>query len=91
MEYIRNSTRTLMIAALMLVIMLSSSTFANAAGCSDWYRISTGTAYCTSQQCPGGLHRKLRDDTYEKKCVRDNGSIYYQTKIENVYVNCSCT
>ena len=28
---------------------------------------------------------------YKRTCVRANGTLYYNQKYKNVYVNCSCT
>ena len=33
----------------------------------------------------------LRQDLYQQTCVRANGTLYYNQKYKNVYVNCSCT
>lgn len=88
MKIIRKKFFVMLLSAMLL---LGISSNVQAAGCSDYKRISTGTAKCTNNLCPGGFKRKERQDLYQQTCVRANGTLYYNQKYKNVYVNCSCT
>ncbi|MBC2576035.1 hypothetical protein [Peptostreptococcus canis] len=77
-----------LVMALVVISVLSFGDI-NAVGCSAWQRISTGKPYVTNTYCPGGkLRRKVRQDKYRRKCLRNNGSIYYEYKYKTVFLGC---
>ncbi len=86
----KKRNRLLAIILVSLICFMSVGSDVHAAGCSDYYLSQKGTARCTVNNCPGGFKRKERQDLYKQKCVRNNGSIYYNKKYKTVYVNCSC-
>ena len=78
------------VLVIIMCLSLGLSTNVEAAGCSNYNLYKKGTAKCTVKQCPGGLKRKERQDKYRQKCVRDNGTHYYNYDYKTVYISCSC-
>lgn len=86
----KKNTRKVLVLLAAMFLFMSTSFSVQAAGCGDYKLYQTGTARCTNKLCPGGLKRKERQDLYRQKCVRDNGSTYYNKKYKDVYIICSC-
>ena len=78
------------IVAVIMVLSMSIGMDALAAGCSSYVLYETGTPRRTNKLCPGGLKRKERQDKYRQKCVRDDGTTYYNYDYRTVFVSCSC-
>lgn len=87
----KNRNKALITLAAMTLSIMWSSGNAQAAGCSNWYLKSKGTARCTNKLCPGGFKRRERTDTYIRRCVRDDGTVYSEPQTRTVFLGCSCT
>lgn len=61
----------------------------DAAGCSNWYTASVGKAYCKGP-CgkPEGPLAHLQDHYQKRKCVRNNGTVYYQNRVRTKKLGC---
>ena len=60
------------------------------AGCSNWNLYKKGKSRCTVKQCPGGYKKRERQDRYRQRCVRDDGTDYYNYDYRTVFIACNC-